>query len=116
MKKHCILLAALPMLALGTFIVPSVEADGGSLRILKFEADWCGACKKMAPVYKKISSKYSSEASFQTIDIDSQKSLADRFGVEQIPTVIAIKNGKITGRSTGYMNEWKLNAFVKKQL
>ena len=101
------------LLALCAFSMPSISTANSSLRIIKFEADWCGACQKMKPAFEKVSQKYS-DVSFQTVDVDSQKSMADRYNVEVLPTVVALKNGRVVGRSTGYMNAFQLNMFVKK--
>ncbi len=114
MTKKSLLFAVAPLLAVAAFALPSSEAETGSLRILKFEADWCGPCQQMKPIFKKVSEKYGSEVAFQSINVDSQNALAERFNIEGLPTVIALKDGREVGRHVGYMSDWKLNFFVKK--
>ncbi|MDF1658026.1 MAG: thioredoxin family protein, partial [Verrucomicrobiales bacterium] len=101
--KQKLLLLALPALALGTFLLQGKanSAEQSDLRILKFEADWCGPCQQMKPVFDKVSKSLSDEASFETINVDEQPSLADRYNVRGLPTVIAIKDGKVVDRSMG---------------
>ena len=110
-------LSFLPVLAaLGAFtalFIAPVPAQAGELKILKFEADWCGACQKMKPVFASVAADESG-VSFQTVDVDRQSDLADRYRVTSLPTVVAVKDGREVGRLTGFQNAAKLKSFVKK--
>lgn len=105
-------LLALPFLAF-SFAVP-LHADTGSLRIIKFEADWCGPCQKMKPIFSSVSSQYKSGVTFETVDVDANPATAEKYHVEMLPTVVAVKDGKVVGRSSGFMNAAKLKAFINK--
>lgn len=113
-----LLLIALPLASIGFFLLQgnATSADQSELRILKFEADWCGPCQQMKPVFDKVSKDFSGDARFETINVDNQPSVADRYNVRGLPTVIAIKDGKEVDRSMGYMSNFKLKNFVKKNL
>lgn len=119
MKQKLVLLT-LPLLAVGTFFLQgkanSADETGSKVRILKFEADWCGPCQQMKPVFDKVSKNLSGKAKFETINVDRQPGLAERYQVSGLPTVIAIKDGKVVGRSTGFMNQLRLKSFVQKNL
>lgn len=118
--KQKLLLLILPLLAAGAFLLQgnanSADETGSKVRILKFEADWCGPCQQMKPVFDKVSKNLSSKAKFETINVDNQSGLAERYKVAGLPTVIAIKDGKEVGRSMGYMNQLRLKNFVQKHL
>ena len=58
--------------------------------------------------------KESKGVAFQTVDVDKQSAVADRYHVEMLPTVVAVKNGREVGRLSGFQNAAKLKAFVKK--
>ena len=62
---------------------------------------------------KKVSSKFK-DVSFQTINVDKDPGNADRFNVSILPTVIAVKNGEIVGRTTGFKNALQLKLFIQK--
>ena len=113
MKKRSFLLV-LPFLALSTLFSPPAKAEPGSLKILKFEADWCGPCQKMKPIFSTVSKEFGASVAFESIDVDKQPRLAETYKVELLPTVIAVKDGKVVGRSTGFMNAAKLKGFIKK--
>lgn len=103
------LLAVLAALA-----VSFASAEDASLRIIKFEADWCGPCQQMKPGFEKVSKELSGKASFQTVNVDRQRSMADSYNVTMLPTVIAVKDGKEVARLVGFQSTSKLKSFVKK--
>lgn len=105
--------AAIALAAVATVSVQDSRADGVTLKIYKFEADWCGPCQQMKPIFKKISGKFK-DVSFQTINVDKDPRNADRFNVSILPTVIAVKNGEIVGRTTGFKNAIQLKLFIQK--
>ena len=113
MKKRSFLLA-IPVLAIAALFSVPAGAESGSLKILKFEADWCGPCQKMKPIFNTVSKEFGSSVAFQSIDVDKQPDLASTYKVELLPTVVAVKDGKVVGRSTGFMNAAKLKGFIKK--
>jgi len=114
-KKSLLLLLPLVALALA-FPSSKSEAAGDKVQIIKFEADWCSACRAMKPVYRQVSRQLSSDASFRTVDVDRQSDLADRYRIRNLPTVVAIKNGRVVARKSGYMDKGRLTAFVKRAL
>lgn len=113
-------LLALPLAAAGAFLfqgnASSADETESELKILKFEADWCGPCQQMKPIFDKVSKNFGDKASFESINVDTQPSLADRYNIRGLPTVIAIKDGQEVDRSLGFMNDFKLKGFVRKNL
>lgn len=89
------------------------QAAPGSVKILKFEADWCAPCQQMKPIFNKVAAD-TSGVSFQTVNVDSQSSVADRYNVKSLPTLIAFQDGKEVSRVIGFQNERKLKSFVNK--
>jgi thioredoxin len=114
MKRKLLLLMA-PLLAIGLVSTTSLmQGKESKTKILKFEADWCGPCKQMKPIYSKVSRNLSSDASFSSINVDRNRSTAEKYKVKRLPTVIAVKDGRVVGRKTGFMDEKRLTAFVKR--
>ncbi len=70
------------------------------LVILDFYADWCGPCKTFAPILEEFASEHP-EVKVGKINVDYAMSLAYRYNIEVIPTVIVIKNGSVVYRATG---------------
>ena len=115
MKTRISLLATFAFFALLTFPASSAVA-GGKVSFIKFEASWCGNCKQMAPIFKKLSKEFRSKASFKTVDAERSKSTADKYKVTAVPTVIAVKNGRVVAKVVGYQNEKQLRSFISKRL
>ncbi len=68
--------------------------------LLDFWAAWCGPCRMVSPVVDEIAAERT-DIRVGKINVDEQPELAAQFQVMSIPTLIVIKNGKITNRATG---------------
>jgi len=69
--------------------------------------------KFIGPRLEKLMSGYVGKADFAKVDIDQCYDLADKYSVNSVPTVIALKNGKEVGKFTGLMDEDRIKQFVK---
>jgi thiol-disulfide isomerase/thioredoxin len=112
-KSALLSLSALALTAVATVSVQKIHAADGDLKIYKFEADWCAPCQKMKPIFKKVSGDFK-DVKFQTVNVDKDSRTADRFKVSILPTVIAVKNDEIVGRTTGFKSAYQLKSFIKK--
>jgi thioredoxin len=56
--------------------------------IIDFYADWCGPCKRIAPILEDISAKYAGKINVYKINTDQEQDLARFFGISSIPTVL----------------------------
>lgn len=61
--------------------------------IVDFYADWCGPCKMAAPILDKLSDEFAGKVKIMKLDVDAS-SLAPKYGVMSIPTMIVFKDGK----------------------
>lgn len=69
--------------------------------MLDFWASWCGPCRMLGPVIAELAEDYEGKAKIGKVNVDEEPELAAQFQVASIPTVVVIKNGKITGTSVG---------------
>ena len=69
--------------------------------LLDFYATWCGPCKMVSPLVDQIADEHS-EFTVGKINVDEQPELAAEFGVMSIPTLVAMKDGRITAHKVGY--------------
>jgi thioredoxin len=63
---------------------------GDKPAIIDFYADWCGPCKKVAPVMEELAGEYAGKVYIYKINIDKEPELAGLFGVRNIPTFLII--------------------------
>lgn len=69
--------------------------EGSKPCIIDFYADWCGPCKKVAPILQELAGQYKSDIIVYKINVDKEKELAAAFGIQSIPTFLFIPiNGK----------------------
>lgn len=66
--------------------------------LVDFWAEWCGPCKKVAPIIDELASDESREVEFAKVDIDNNGELQIRFGIMSIPALMLFKNGELIGR------------------
>lgn len=84
--------------------------------VLDFWATWCGPCRMLSPVLEELSSAYRDRALFCKVNIDEEPSLAARFAIASIPTLLFFKDGKIVTRSVGYRDRAALEELLRKVL
>ena len=62
--------------------------------LLDFYADWCGPCRMVAPLVEEIAAEHP-EYLICKVNVDDEPALAQEFGVQSIPTLVVLKDGKI---------------------
>jgi thioredoxin 1 len=69
--------------------------------LVDFWASWCGPCRMMAPVLNDVTSELNGNSHVGKVDIQQYQSLATKFKVRNIPTLILFKNGTEINRFVG---------------
>jgi thioredoxin 1 len=62
--------------------------------IVDFWAEWCGPCHAVSPVLDRIAEERSHELTLVKVNIDEEPSLAQRYGIASIPTIVLFKGGE----------------------
>ena len=58
--------------------------------VIDFYADWCGPCKRVAPIMDDLADRYDGKVKIYKIDTDKEKELASAFGIRSIPSVLFV--------------------------
>ena len=69
--------------------------------LIDFWAGWCVPCRMMAPVLNQVAGELGGEAFIGKVDIEKNQSLAGKYNIRSIPTMIILKNGKEVNRIVG---------------
>lgn len=64
--------------------------EGDKPCIIDFYADWCGPCKKVAPILRELASQYKGKIVVYKINVDQEQELAAVFGIRSIPTFLFV--------------------------
>eukprot|EP01083_Nonionella_stella_P220365 788493_1 len=79
----------------------SIVRSTKKLVVVDYYADWCVPCKRMAPVFERLSNEYDDKCEFLAIDIDRLRELATKLQIQSIPTFDFIKSKKLVNRLIG---------------
>lgn len=79
--------------------------------LVDFYGSWCGPCKQLSPILDKVSQDLKG-AKIVKVNIDKSKSIASRYDVNAVPTMILLKNGKEVGRLVGFNNKAAIENFI----
>ena len=80
--------------------------------IVDFWADWCGPCKRFAPVFDQVSEKHP-DVVFGKVDTEDQRALAGGLGIQSIPTLMAFRGGYLVYREAGALSGPQFEELVK---
>ncbi len=78
--------------------------------IILFHKKQCPHCLNMEKVIDKFSAAYSEEVSVMYIDSEDNEKAMKALEVERVPTLLVIKQGKVSAKKTGLMNPRELKA------
>ena len=80
--------------------------------LVDFWAAWCGPCRVMAPVLNEIAGELKGNAYIGKVNVEQYQSLANKFKIRGIPTMVLFKNGAEVNRFVGV----KSKEFLVKQI
>jgi thioredoxin 1 len=95
------------------FTTDAFETDvigAGTPVLVDFWATWCGPCRQIAPVIDELAVKYEGRVSIGKVNVEEQPELAQRYGINAIPTLLLFKDGQIVERFQGVPPRRKLEA------
>ena len=73
--------------------------------VIDFYADWCGPCRRVAPLMEKFAEEYEGRLLVYKVNVDQEKVLASTFQVNSIPMVLFIPMEGEPLMQVGAMNE-----------
>jgi thioredoxin 1 len=75
------------------------QVDSG-IHAVKFGATWCGPCKRMEPTLAQLESEFSM-IEFIAVDVEQVPSLAQKYRIRTVPTLVFLKDGQEVNRVSG---------------
>ena len=84
--------------------------------LVDFSADWCGPCKRMAPMIDEFADIYEGELKVGKINVDMSPDIAQKYNVMSIPMFAFFKDGEVIETAVGALNKSKLQGIIDKVL
>lgn len=80
--------------------------------LIDFWASWCGPCRMLSPVISEIAEELDGKVKVCKVNVDDEMELASAFRIRSIPTVMVVKDGKVTNTSVGVRHKSQLIAMI----
>ncbi len=69
--------------------------------LIDFWAEWCGPCRMVGPVVEELAKNYQGKALVGKVNVDEERSLAQKYRVFSIPTLFIFKDGQVVDQLVG---------------
>ncbi len=81
--------------------------------LVDFWAAWCGPCKMLAPTIAELAKEYEGKVKVCKYNIDDDASVAIKYGVASIPTVLLFKDGDVANKTIVFVHKAEIEAMLK---
>jgi thioredoxin 1 len=89
-----------------TFQTEVLESE--VLTVTDLWAEWCGPCKRLAPILDEIATEYPTQIKIAKLDVDENPNIPTQFGVMGIPTLLVFKKGQLLETIVGFLPKERL--------
>ena len=80
--------------------------------LVDFFATWCGPCKAMHPVLEALKADLGDSIRVIKIDVDENRSVAEAYRIQAVPTLMLFSNGEVLWRESGVIGLDDLKATI----
>ncbi|MHC4376075.1 MAG: thioredoxin [Planctomycetota bacterium] len=84
--------------------------------LVDFWAPWCGPCKTLTPMLESLAEEYAGQFILAKVNIDDEAPLAQAFGIQSVPTVLLVSEGRQVDGFQGALPEQALRAFLERHV
>ena len=73
--------------------------------VVDFWAEWCGPCRMLAPALEEVARDLQGQAVVAKVNVDQQPTLAARFNIRSIPTLLYFSGGELRDQTVGVVSK-----------
>ncbi|HEV8114250.1 MAG TPA: thioredoxin [Planctomycetota bacterium] len=99
-----------------TFEKEVIERSRKAPVLVDFWATWCGPCRTLSPVLEKLAAEAQGAWTLAKVDVDGSPELSQAFGIQSVPTVALLKDGKVVDGFVGAQPEAKIRAVLARHV
>lgn len=77
--------------------------------LVDFWAEWCGPCRQMEPVIDDLAQDFADKAKITKVNIDDEQEIAEKYGIQAIPTLLIFKDGSVAQKFVGLTRKEELS-------
>ena len=84
--------------------------------LVDFWAEWCGPCRALAPTVEAIAEQYGDATRVFKLNVDDSPAVAQRYGIQGIPTLIIFRDGVEKERIVGVVSQEKISRTIDRYI
>ena len=84
--------------------------------LVDFWAEWCGPCRRIAPIVEELAGQYNGRATIGKLNVDENPNVPGRFMIRGIPTLLLFKNGQLAETLVGLAPKEDIARMIDKHL
>ena len=81
-----------------------------------FWAEWCGPCRMVGPAVEQLAQTMSSKVKFAKLNVDENREIAAKYGIQSIPSLILFRQGNEVARTIGAAPKETYQKFIEQSL
>ena len=89
-----------------------VQASAQVLVVIDLWATWCEPCKQLSPILERLATQAGGSWVLAKVDVDANPRIAQAFGVQSIPTVVAVAGGQPVDAFSGALPEPQVREWI----
>lgn len=108
--------AALPWMVEATGDDFAAIVQSPVLVLVDLWAPWCGPCRTIGPLVEQAGKDLAGHLKVVKVNVDVAPKISQQFGVQGIPTLLLLRNGREVSRQVGALPGHALRAWIDGEL